>query len=214
MKNHLILLLTLAITGLKGYGQDTTKVQIDFQTKSNVQVPLFKHIYLGDINTSGWDGENFSYQHGTLTKNEFLFNAPIKAQFDKGKPVVLVTQENLLFTIDPENGNQKWLLTPPGQDYYKSQKQVTIGSIGLYVSTFTLLSVIINNVAQNIWYKMDKNHYDETVKMGIEPRTVPKAPKTRALYLIPAITYSISFTVFFSGKNLYKKNRPRAERIE
>src|ERR1035437_9945574 len=192
MKNRLTLLITLVLIAFKLFGQETSKIQIDFQTKSNVSIPLFRQIYLGDINTDGWDGRHYNYQHGTLTKNEFLFNAPHTDYFEKDKPIVLVMSDNLSFIIDPKNGNQRWLLTPSGQDYNKSLKKIHIGGWGIFISTLSLFAVVIDNVVQTNKYNTDKNYYNEQIKMGFNPDSAPKAPRKGALYLIPAITYSIS----------------------
>ena len=195
-------------------GQDTTKVRVDFQIKSNSSIPLLRQIYVGNVSTSGWVGQHYSYQEGIITKNEFLFNAPNTGYFKKDEPIVIIMPNNFSFVVDPLNGNQKWLLTPAGEDYNKSIKQKFIGGAGIYVSTLSLLTVIIYNIVRREFYNMDMTNYNDVKKMNMNPGPVPQEPHNGALYLIPAITYSISIPIFISGKHLYAKNRPKAERIE
>jgi len=195
-------------------GQDTTKIRVDFQTKSNYSIPLFRQVYVGELNTEGWVGRHYTYQQGTITRNDFLFNAPKTGYFEKDKPIMIIMPNNFSFLVDPLNGNQKWLLTPSGEDYNKSIKQMFIGRVGLYISTFSLFTVIIYNIFRQQEYNMNMNNYNNVKNMNMNPGSVPQEPNNNALYLIPAITYGISIPFYISGKHLFNKNRPNAVRIE
>ena len=209
MRTRLLVIGLFVSIAINLNGQDTTKIRVDFHTKSNYSMPLYRQVYVGNVNTSGWVGQHYSWQEGIITKNEFLFNAPNTGYFKKDEPVVLIMPGNFSFVVNPMDGNQKWMLIPAGTDYLKSRKHFQVGKIGIFISSFLLASVIIDNIAQNSMYNANMRGYN-LVKQG----SPPQAPHMGILYLIPAITYSISIPIYFSGKHLYDKNRPNAVRIE
>ena len=211
MKNYYFLIIALMVIS-KAYTQDTSKVQIVFQTKLNQQIPLFKEVYLGDINTTGYAGSEFTYQEGTLTKKEFLFNAPHNGYFEKNKPVTLVmTDEHsykVKFMVDPGIQNQKWLLSLPGKGYKNSRVMILSGLAGVLVSSTILVFVASHNSYLNHVYQADMNTYN-FLPMG----SMPTKPKLNH-YTVPILLFSASVSSIVYGSLLHAKVKPSAVRIE
>jgi len=206
----LVIVFSLFLTAV--YCQDTSKVQVIFQTTSNQSAPLYKQVYVGDIHTIGYVGSYPSYENGIVTKNEFLFNAPNSGLFEKNKPVVLVMTDNKtyseMFTVNPDK-NQKWLLTLPGTDYVKAKKEMRSGAIGLFISSLLLTGVIINNVV----YNSNMAFYNSSKSMGLATGSKP-TQSPGYWYILPAVAFGISLPMFVNGRNLYLLNRPSAKQIE
>jgi hypothetical protein len=218
MKTYQFLVIILMFLLPKANCQDTSKIQIVFETKLNQPVPLYKESYLGEINTEGYIGNHYGYQHGNLTKKELLLTAPNVGFFEKNKPVTLIMTDNRLykikFTVFPGPENQKWLLVPPGTDYSKSLKESICGGGGLLISSIMLLTVILINDAANFKYKGDMNMYNSLKNSPFDPGSKPTAPHLGALYLIPAVSFAVSIPLLVNGRNLYAKNKPFVKQIE
>jgi hypothetical protein len=218
MKTRFLIVVVLISLFSKVYCQDTSKIQIVFQTKLNQPVTLYKEVYLGDINTVGYSGSHFVHQQGTLTKNELLFNAPNTGYFEKNKPVVLLMTDDYSyakkFTVESGFENQKWLLTPAGKNYSKSKALVSLGVIGVISSAIIFTFVILHNNHLTRVYEMDMDHYNwaKTHNM-LDYVSAPQKPKLTP-YTIPIVTLSFSISSFIIGRIINLKNRPLAERIE
>jgi hypothetical protein len=219
MKTLLIAIVLIPLVS-KVWGQDTSKIQIVFQTKLDQKVPLFKEVYLGEINTEGYVGGHFGYQIGTLTKTEFLFNAPHTGYFERNKPLVLVMTDDhsykMKFAVNPALENQKWLLTPPGKNYGKSKWLLFSGIGGIILSTLLVTGEVMHTSSIMDKYNSDMQMYNFQKKTGFtKPGPAPQKPEFSPFYyIIPAITYSISLHALIRSRIVYVKNRPSARQIE
>ncbi|HEY4788626.1 MAG TPA: hypothetical protein VIH57_21395 [Bacteroidales bacterium] len=222
MKTHLLISVLFMSLFLKTYSQDTSKVRVIFKTRANQTIPLYKEIYLGDIETEGYDGEHFVSQQGILTRDDFFMNAPDTAYLERNKPIVLVMKDNyytnkIKFNINPGFENQKWLLTPPGTDYQKGRRLIPCGIGGLLFSSILFTVVALNNNYKMQTYRMDLNYYNNVKQLGgiFDPGEPPRKPKNLGLkYILPAFTFGLSIHAVIKGSHLYRKNKPLIERIE
>ncbi len=220
MKTSFLIVITLLAIFSRTYGQDTSLIKIEFQTKSNVSIPLFKRVYMADVQTQGWVGSYYSYQFGKAYKNEYSFDAPKTAYLKKNESVVFVMKDpvaqnyDYLFEVDPWMGNQKWLLTPAGKDYHKSITELRIGMFAIPVSLTLLGVAILNQNYQQDLYNQNLASYNWDKQYRFPTGSLPQPPKTGSLYWISGITSCISIYVLTSGIILHHKNRPFAVRIE
>jgi hypothetical protein len=184
--------------------QDSAGVQISFKTLNNEPAQLYKVVYLGEINMQGYDSEGYSYQQGILTRKEFISNLPNQAYFKKDSVYSLEIQfksNSVPFTLKTGTANQQWFIAPPGEKYNKSRRSIIFGTYGIFLSGLTLGTIALINHSQKKFYDRPDWTLDK-----------PKNPNSR--YIIPAICSGISVLLVIRGKKLYKKNKPKIERLD
>jgi hypothetical protein len=220
MKTHLLIILSLIGLFVKVYSQDSTKTQITFLTKDNQPVPLYQEIYVGDFEGQGYDTDGITYQHGIITRKEFLLNAPSSGYFEKDKQIVLVATDDkyykMKFTVDTKIINQKWLLAPAGKDYYKGQGLIGGGFLGIILSS--MIYGVIGSVhhIQMDKYKMDMDQYNFAKGFPMTQNTTPphKPKSLTSWYILPTLTMNFSIISLVRGRIINSKNRPSVVRIQ
>lgn len=226
MKTQLILTALILFACIKLFSQeDTSKVRITFITPHNQAVNIYEQVYVGDFETQGYNPEiGTTYQYGTLTRKEFLFNAPGSNTFQRDRSIVLIMSDNnsieTKFCLDTRFNNQKWLLTPSGKDFRKGHGLIILGITGILMSTIMYTGIIIRNNYETSKYNMDMDFYNKTQKMFANspfpiPQTSSPPQKPRKIgYFIPTISLGFSITTLIRGSILTRRNAPSAIRIE
>ena len=222
MKNYLLLLIALVISTYVVCGQnDTSKTQIIFQTKDAKPLVISKIIHVGDIDLEGYGSDGYNFYRGSLTKKEFLLNAPNTCNLKKDSIYQLVMDvknySGLKFTIDTKINNQVWMLTPAGKKFNKSVKQLYWGIAGVVLSALTYGLVASINQHENKVYEMKLDSYNAIKEMGsfFQQGPPPERPKNMELrYVLPTITMGISVSFVIRGKQNYQRNKPMAVRID